>query len=89
MGLMMFYFIIVNFVVRLQDCITDGRLFQAVLRVKQELADVRSRLEKAERDAIASREETIKLTRTKQDVEKQVICRRAVSDVARANAKTM
>ena len=45
---------------------------QAVLRVKQELENVRTRLDKAERDVIVSKEESVKLTRSNQDLDKQV-----------------
>lgn len=43
------------------------------MRVKQEMEGVRERLEVAERELIRSREESIKLTRSNQDLEKQVI----------------
>ena len=45
---------------------------QAVLRVKQELENVRTRLDKAERDDIVSKEESVKLTRSNQDLDKRV-----------------
>lgn len=45
---------------------------KAVLRVKQELEDVRLRLDKAERDLIHAKEEGIKITKVNQELEKQV-----------------
>ena len=43
-----------------------------MLRVKQELENVRTRLDRNERELILSKEECVKLTRANQDIDKQV-----------------
>ncbi|XP_067942221.1 serologically defined colon cancer antigen 8 homolog [Watersipora subatra] len=45
---------------------------EAVLRVKQELENVRARLDKNERELVLSKEEAVKLTRANQDLDKQL-----------------
>ncbi|KAF6016990.1 SDCCAG8 [Bugula neritina] len=52
--------------------IYQSSMVESILRVKKELEDVRNRLDAAERDVIQSREETVKLTRFNQDLEKQL-----------------